>query len=434
MILFTSTAADAQSPDAVGVSAAMLKGLAPDGRLFVPQTLPKFAPEDFAGLEGAAQLGPKLLAPFFEGDPLQDKLDEICQEAFNFPLPLKALTRDTAVLALFHGPTAAFKDIGARFLASCLSRLNADATQPLTILVATSGDTGGAVAAAFWKKPNVEVFVLYPKDGVSARQERQLTCWQDNITTIAVKGVFDDCQRLVKAAFAHPWWQQNKRFSSANSINVGRLLPQMVYYASSSLEYWRKHKRRPSFIIPSGNLGNACAAVWARACGLPIQDIILATNANLTITDYFERGQYSPRPSQPTLASAMDVGDPSNMERLRHLYPSWAHIKQHLRAYEVDDARIRDQIKRGLRVWQEIWCPHTACAVEVRERLDEDDMIIVSTAHPAKFDIIVEPLIEQLVPIPQELAKLLDAPNYALALDDPSIEALTALVQAQQNP
>lgn len=433
MILFKST--DAGSTLRLGVSAAMLQGLAPDGRLFVPMTLPKFEPEDFEGLTSAAQLGPKLLAPFFEGDPLEDKLKEICEEAFNFPLPLKELTRDTAVLELFHGPTAAFKDIGARFLASCLSRTSSSEDgRPLTILVATSGDTGGAVAAAFWKKPNVEVFVLYPKDGVSARQERQLTCWQDNITTLAVDGVFDDCQRLVKAAFAHPWWQENKRFSSANSINVGRLLPQMVYYASASLEHWRRHKRAPSFIIPSGNLGNACAAVWARACGLPIKDLILATNANLTITDYFERGQYSPRPSQPTLASAMDVGNPSNMERLRHIYPSWDAIKQNLRAYEVDDARIRDQIKRGLRVWQEIWCPHTACAVEVRERLDEDDMIIVSTAHPAKFDIIVEPLIEQLVPIPKELAKLLDAPNYALALDDPSVEALTALVQARQNP
>lgn len=427
-ISFISTQATPASAR-YSASQAMLQGLAPDGHLLIPEQLPCFTPEDFHGLHDAPSIGARLLAPFFLGDPLEDKLALICQEAFNFPLPLVRLDDQLSVLELFHGPTAAFKDIGARFLASCLSHLGDPSDKPLTILVATSGDTGGAVAAAFHQKPNVEVFVLYPKGGVSLRQERQLTCWRDNITTLAVHGVFDDCQRLVKQAFSTPWWQAHKRLSSANSINVGRLLPQMVYYACSSLSYWRAHKRAPSFIIPSGNLGNACAALWARACGLPIHNITLAANANRPIVDYFEQGQYQARRSIATLASAMDVGHPSNMERVQALYPTIEAMRANLRAYSVSDAQIKAQISHGPQAWQQLWCPHTACAVHVHEQLKEDDTIIVATAHPAKFDDIVEPLIGHSVPIPEELAKLLDAPNYAIDLPNPTIDALTDLVK-----
>ena len=418
---FTSTAPG--SDLSVSASEAMWMGLAPDGRLLVPERLPTLRPEDFDGLEDAASIGAKLLAPFFEADALQDQLGAICAEAFSFPMPLKTLTDDTSVLELFHGPTAAFKDVGARFLASCLSRMASAQARPVSILVATSGDTGGAVAAAFHGKPHVEVIVLYPAQGVSARQERQLTCWRGNITTYAVRGVFDDCQRLVKEAFAHPWWQRERRLSSANSINIGRLLPQMVYYATASLQHWRQRGRRPHMIIPSGNAGNACAALWARACGLPLGQIILATNANTPITDLLDTGVYQPRATLPTLASAMDVGHPSNMERLLHMHPTPHALRAAIRAYSVDDAQIRDQLRRAPRVWQEVWCPHTACAVQVREQLDEDDMIIVATAHPAKFDIIVEPLIATSIPIPEQLARHLHSPNYARPLDEPTLDA-----------
>lgn len=427
---FVSTQAK-PSDEGISTSDALMKGLADDGHLFVPRTFPRHDLRDFDGLETMAQIGERLLTPFFDGDRLQPRLREICEEAFNFEIPLKSLTEDTAVLELFHGPTAAFKDVGARFLASCLSRLQEGQQTPLTILVATSGDTGGAVAAAFHQKPNVEVIILYPKGGVSARQERQLTCWQDNIRTFAVHGVFDDCQRLVKGAFAHSWWQNNKRLSSANSINIGRLLPQMVYYAASSIWYMRRHGVKPNYIIPSGNVGNVCACIWAKQCGLPIGNVIMATNENATITDYLITGEYAPRPSVATLASAMDVGNPSNMERIRHLMPDIEELRQNVRAYKVTDAQIRRQIKLGTRVWGEVWCPHTACGVEVREQLDEANMVIVATAHPAKFDIIVEPLIESTVPIPENLAKLLHAPNYALELHDPNLEAFTGAVAEQ---
>jgi len=412
---FTSTADPSIQ---VNASEAMSRGLAPNGRLFVPSAFPQFSPEDFDGLDTIAEIGARLLRPFFEGDPLQDRLLEICEEAFDFDIPLVELTEDTSVLELFHGPTAAFKDIGARFLASSLSRINEGHERPLTILVATSGDTGGAVAAAFHGKPNVEVFILYPKGRVSHRQERQLTCWEGNITTFAVNGFFDDCQKMVKSAFAHDWWKENKRLSSANSINIGRLLPQMVYYAASSLWHWRKHGEAPSYIVPSGNVGNMCACVWARECGLPIDQLILATNANATLHEYFQTGSWAPRPTVETIANAMDVGNPSNMERLRHLWPDLEQMREHLRVEQVLDPQIRTQIKLGERVWGEVWCPHTACAVQVREGIaDERHWIMVATAHPAKFDVIVEPLVGRPVEVPEELAKLLEKPNLSIDID-----------------
>lgn len=425
---FTSTADPSVK---VTASEAMSRGLAPGGRLFVPSEFPTFSPGDFDGLETMAEIGAHLLRPFFEGDPLQERLLEICEEAFDFPIPLEELTDDTSVLELFHGPTAAFKDIGARFLASCLSRINEGHERPLTILVATSGDTGGAVAAAFHGKPNVEVFILYPKGRVSHRQERQLTCWEGNITTYAVDGFFDDCQKMVKAAFAHDWWKENKRLSSANSINIGRLLPQMVYYAASSLWHWRTHDHdAPSYIVPSGNVGNVCACVWARACGLPIDEVILATNANATLGEYFTTGNWEPRPTIETIANAMDVGNPSNMERLRYLWPTVEQMREHLRVEQVMDPQIRTQIKLGERVWGEVWCPHTACAVQVREGIADDrHWIMVATAHPAKFDIIVEPLVGHPIEVPEELAKLLEKPNLSIEIEA-DLEALTEAVAA----
>lgn len=405
-------------------SEAMSQGLAPDGRLYVPERFPELNIADFDGAETIAEIGARLLAPFFEGDMLEGRLEEICDEAFNFEIPLRRLDSGTSVLELFHGPTAAFKDVGARFLASCSSRINEGSASALTILVATSGDTGGAVAAAFHGKPNVEVFVLYPKGRVSDRQEKQLTCWDKNITTFAVEGVFDDCQRMVKGAFAHEWWKTNKRLSSANSINIGRLLPQMVYYAASSLWRHRETGELANYIIPSGNAGNVCACVWARECGLPIGEVKLATNANPTISEYFETGVYRPRATIATLANAMDVGDPSNMERLRALWPEIATMRERLSVSSVTDEEIEAQIRSGEPRWGEVWCPHTACAVEVRGEL-KGDWIIVSTAHPAKFDDVVEPLVGHRIELPEELERLLDLPNRAYEIEA-SLEAMTS--------
>ena len=420
----------------IALSDAIAQGLAPDGGLYVPTRLPRIEAKDFARLTHLPEIARGALAGFFEGDRLEAKLGEITAAAFDFPAPttpVAACPDPLFVLELFHGPTAAFKDFGARFLAETLERLQSPADLPVTILVATSGDTGGAVAAAFHLRPWVRVVILYPKGGVSARQQQQLTCWGDNVISLRIDGTFDDCQRLVKDAFLDITLHQRHRFSSANSINIGRLLPQMVYYAASSLAVERRTGAKPSYIIPAGNLGNAMAAVWARAVGFPIARLVLAHNANRTVPDYFETGQWRPRLSVPTLASAMDVGDPSNMERLRMLYPSVASITEHLSAGSVDDATIRRRIGEDFMQFGREWCPHTATAAELYRRLGERERrdrpwVLVATAHPAKFDDVVEPIIGRKVAVPAALERLLHLPQHVLDLP-PTLEAVAAALE-----
>jgi len=410
----------------VSLSTALQEGLAPDGGLYVPEAFPDLDPEAFDGCDTMEAIAERLLQPFVSESPLARVLPALCDATYGFPVPLRELGRRTSVLELFHGPTAAFKDVGARFLADGLARLNENAEQPLTILVATSGDTGAAVAAAFWRKPNVEVVVLYPKGNVSTRQEKQLTGWSDNVQTIAVRGVFDDCQELVKQAFQSTDWQSRKRLSSANSINIGRLLPQMTYYAAASLQHWRSHGTRPNVVVPSGNLGNGLACLYARECGLPIGDIVFATNDNRPLTHYLETGDYRAFDTQETLATAMDVGDPSNMERLRYHWPSAKALREVITARQVSDDEIEDQIQRGPDAWQTVWDPHTACAVEVRERLDprdEHDWILVATAHPAKFPDVVEPLVGGTVNVSASLAEVMARASPAPEIE-PDLDAL----------
>jgi threonine synthase len=413
----------------VTFSQALLQGLAPDGGLYVPTSWPRIEVDALSRESTLPGIATRLIAPFVSGDPIAAKLAEITADAFNFPAPLVTLDRDAGldILELFHGPTAAFKDFGARFLAANFARLHAQGSPPITILVATSGDTGGAVAAAFHGRPGINVGVLFPKGLVSPTQERQLTCWGGNVRSFSVHGTFDDCQRLVKQAFVDPELRQQTQLSSANSINLGRLLPQAVYYAASSLEVWKKYGEPASYIIPSGNLGNAAACIWARKVGLPIRDIVLAHNANQTVTDFLHTGEWRPRPSIATLASAMDVGNPSNMERLRSLFPDLAQLRTAVSAETVDDAAIRERIRKGFERYGQIWCPHTATAAEVYERLVAGKRpgrwIIVSTAHPAKFSEIVEPLIGRKVPVPQELARLFARPTELTEIE-PQIESL----------
>jgi len=399
----------------ISFSQALLQGLAPDGGLYVPTSWPSVDLQALSRETTLPGIANRLIGPFVSGDPLAPQLPEITAEAFNFPAPLETLDDGLGVLELFHGPTAAFKDFGARFLAANFARLREPGSQPLTILVATSGDTGGAVAAAFHGRPGINVGVLFPKGLVSPTQERQLTCWGGNVKSFAVHGTFDDCQRLVKQAFVDPELRQQTQLSSANSINLGRLLPQAVYYAASSLEVWKKYGEPASYIIPSGNLGNAAACIWARKVGLPIRDIVLAHNANQTVTDFLHTGVWRPRPSIATLASAMDVGNPSNMERLRSLFADLAQLRTAVSAETVDDAAIRERIRKGFERYGQIWCPHTATAAEVYERLVAGKRpgrwIIVSTAHPAKFSEIVEPLIGRKIPVPETLAKLFARPT-----------------------
>ena len=419
----------------VSFGAAVLQGLAPDGGLYVPLGWPHLAPRDFDGVSELPAIAGRLLAPFLEGDPLARELAPLAAEALDFPAPLVPLAPDgrLSVLELFHGPTAAFKDFGARFLAGCFGCLRQGAERPLTILVATSGDTGGAVAAAFHQRPGVEVAVLFPKGLVSPTQERQLTCWGGNVRSLSVRGTFDDCQRLVKEAFRDAALATRTQLSSANSINLGRLLPQMVYYAAASLATWHAHREHASFIVPSGNLGNALACLWARRIGLPIGEVVLAHNANRTVPDFLASGEWRPRPSVATLASAMDVGDPSNMERLRALHAGIEELRAAVSAVSVSDDEIRARIVAGYRQFGQIWCPHTATAAEAWARLPpearrERRWVLAATAHPAKFREIVEPLIGRTVPVPETLAKLFARPAQCVEIDADGC-ALRALLE-----
>ena len=250
MTFLSTRASDARA----GLSQAIVEGIAPEGGLYVPERLPALSPRSFPDSPALDAIGPHLLGPFADGDPLEADLETICREAFAFPAPLVRLSGTPGparVLELFHGPTCAFKDFGAQFLAASLERIRRDAGRRLTVLVATSGDTGGAVAAALYQRPWVDAVLLYPKGLVSPRQAHQLACWGGNVRTFAVAGTFDDCQRMAKAAFRDPELSRAFDLSSANSINIGRLLPQMVYYASASLQIWREEGRKPNFIIPT---------------------------------------------------------------------------------------------------------------------------------------------------------------------------------------
>ena len=381
---------------------AVAKGLAPDGGLYVPEAMPR---ADLEALRKAPTLAARanaLLAPWFAGDALSSSLPEICDAAFTFDAPLVALG-DDRVLELFHGPTAAFKDFGARFLAETLARAGAGGT----VLVATSGDTGAAVAAAFAGRADFQVIVLYPDGRVSPRQAHQLGAFGGNVRALRVAGTFDDCQALVKRAFSDEALTRKHRLRSANSISLGRLLPQMAYYAHAAMQV-----SGASFVVPTGNLGNAQACLWARAMGLPIDRVVLATNANRVLVDLVHAGVWSPGASRPTLANAMDVGAPSNAERLRVMY-SDAQLRDAVSAESVDDDTIARTIAETWRDHRYALCPHTACAVSVRRHHKGGPWIVVATAHPAKFETIVEPLIGEAVVAPPALAALLARPSSA---------------------
>ncbi len=419
----------------VSLREALEAGLAPDGGLYIPELFPFFPKEEFKDARTLAEVGAKLLRPFFKEDPvLGPELEQICKNTFEFDIPLSKVPNKTNdfILELFHGPTSAFKDVGARFLAECISTLARAETvsKKRTVIVATSGDTGGAVAAAFHGKPGVDVVILFPEGRVSPRQEAQLCAWGDNVQAISVNGSFDDCQKLVKEMLLEKR-TNGRTFLSANSINLGRILPQAIYYAHASLSLARMGTWDPAeFVIPTGNLGNALAALWAKKMGLPIGRIHLAFNANRPVVDYLKTGTYQAAPTQATLANAMDVGNPSNLERVFALYPEVANLRKDVDADTVSDKEITEIIRTSKSEWGQILCPHTAVAVAVRKRLlssQRTPMVIVSTAHPVKFETIVEPLVSETLPIPEGLASILERPVSKQTID-PSLENLKRIL------
>ncbi len=392
------------------ISQAIAQGLAPDGGLYMP---PQLAPRSQGWPETLPACAAALIRPLFENDPLQAQIDAIVTESFTFPAPVRWLDERTALLELFHGPTAAFKDFGARFLAATLARLH-PSDGSATVLVATSGDTGAAVAAAFHGRPGFRVVILYPDGRVSPRQAHQLGAFGDNVQAFRVDGTFDDCQRMVKWALADRTLVERHRLTSANSISLGRLMPQMAYYAHAALESTRTRHGVPGFVVPTGNLGNAFACLLARERGLPIGRVTLATNANRALVALAATGRYEPAATVATLANAMDVGAPSNAERLMARFPQVRHAVD---ADWVDDEAISRCIGRVFHEHSVAICPHTACGMEVlrrrRDRGDTDTWIVASTAHAAKFDAVVEPVIGRPVPVPPALAELLARPAHA---------------------
>ncbi|MCC2644309.1 MAG: threonine synthase, partial [Burkholderiales bacterium] len=328
------------------------------------------------------------------------------------------LDNKTQILELYHGPTLSFKDFGAQFLAETMNELaKITGDKKITVMVATSGDTGSAVANAFYGKSNVNIVVLFPKGQISKRQEQQIATYNDNVIAIALDGTFDDCQSIVKEAFSDEWWHNTAHISSANSINLGRLLPQMTYYAYTSYHSHLQTRQAVNLVIPTGNLGNATAAYFAKSMGFPIEKIVLSTNANRVIPEFIKSGIFTPKPSIATLANAMDVGNPSNFERLHKLYPDFANFVANVSAYSVNDTQIRQTIKSTYEQYKVIICPHTATAIYVREHcLDNntDKWIIVSTAHPSKFETVIEPILGIDLPIPDKLNEVLLRPNMAI--------------------
>lgn len=398
---------------------ALVAGLAPDGGLYVPVDLPQV--ELVTSRATLADTAEAVLAPYLAASALRARLPALCAEAFAFDAPLRPLRgAGDHVLELFHGPTAAFKDYAARFLAGALGALRDPGATDTTIVVATSGDTGAAVAAAFHRRPGFRVAILYPEGKVSPRQAHGLECWGDNVRAFRVAGTFDDCQRLAKQALSDASLRAARPLGSANSISLGRLLPQAAYYAHAAAQHHAATGRRLHVIVPTGNLGNAYAALLAKRMGAPLGDLHLACNANDTLPRFLGGADYAPQATRATLANAMDVGAPSNIERLRHWFDDDAALRAALQATAVDDATIRDTIAAAPGRHGIVACPHTATALHVLEARrsagDTGDWAIVATAHAAKFESIVEPLIGHTIALPATLAACLARPAESEAL------------------
>jgi threonine synthase len=396
----------------VSLADALFAGLAPDGGLFVPTELGRLGvpPATVRDLADTARwAGPRLL-------PGTDAsvLERAATSSLDFPVPLVQVEPDLHVLELFHGPTHAFKDIGARFMARLMSALDPGGGTR-TILVATSGDTGSAVAHAFHGLDGYRVVVMFPQDGVSARQRRQMTTLGGNVRALSVTGTFDDCQRLAKEAFRDPHLRTRHRLTSANSINIGRLVPQSFYYIHAAILLgWAK--RPPRFVVPSGNLGNLCGGLLAHRSGMPNRGFVAAMNANKVFVEFLGGATFQPRASIPTASNAMDVGDPSNFERIRWLYrddPS--RLNREVTGVSVTDAETSDTVADVFGRTGYVLDPHSAVGVRAHRRSadsGEGPTVVLATAHPAKFPDVVEKATGRPVPLPPGIAAVMDAEEH----------------------
>ena len=385
---------------------AVVRGLAPDGGLYFPERIDKL-PEGIIGTgKSIEELGFEVAKRFVDGEIPDADLQRIVSETVNFPLPIVEVEKDVYSLELWHGPTCAFKDVGGRFLARCMSHFVQESGDKVTILVATSGDTGSAVAAGFLGIDGIDVVILYPKGKVSKIQEQQLTTMGQNISTLEVNGTFDDCQLMVKQAFNDDELRSKMKLSSANSINVARFLPQSFYYFGSYEQL--EDKTKPVvYSCPSGNFGNLTAGMFAKRMGLPIDRFIGATNINDVVPEYLKTGTYNARPSVSTISNAMDIGDPSNFVRILELHGgNWEKVKESMVGYSFDDEQTKEGMKDIISRTSYLMEPHGVIGyIAVQEYQKNHDVqgIVLETAHPAKFGEVVEPVIGQKIEIPERL-------------------------------
>ncbi|MDX1940065.1 MAG: threonine synthase [Saprospiraceae bacterium] len=406
----------------VSLKEAVFKGLPEDNGLYMPLEIPSLSKDFIQNLEGFSfqEIAFTVAKSFIKDSIPESDLKSIIEKSITFPAPLISLDEQYHVLELFHGPSLAFKDFGARFMSQLMSYFNKDENQELTILVATSGDTGGAVAAGFYNTPGIRVIILYPSGKVSFLQEKQLTTLGGNVTALEVDGSFDDCQALVKKAFLDTDLTNKLRLSSANSINIARLIPQSFYYFEGYKQI--QDKSIPViFSVPSGNFGNLTAGLFAKKMGLPIHHFIAATNVNDVVPEYLHTGAFHPRPSVRTLSNAMDVGNPSNFARMLDLYCStWNNIKNDISGYSFTDGQTKTAMRKVSQVFDYTMDPHGAVGYLALEAYLKENSnaqgVILETAHPAKFKDDVEEILGKAIEIPERLAKLAHYEKQAIKM------------------
>jgi threonine synthase len=398
-----------QSP-VVDFATATILGQAPDKGLYFPESIPQVSRELIDNIENYSNeaIAMEVIAPYIGEAIPEDVLEKIVSETVNFEIPLVKITDDIFSLELFHGPTLAFKDVGARFMSRCLGYFAKDNKEKVTVLVATSGDTGGAVANGFYEVEGVEVVILYPSGKVSSVQEKQLTTLGKNIHALEVDGTFDECQQMVKAVFADVELNRKIKLTSANSINVARWLPQQFYYFYL-WKQWKDKTNPPVVTVPSGNFGNICAGLLAQRSGLPIQHFIAACNANDTVPDFLRTGNYQPKKAVPTISNAMDVGDPSNFIRIMEIFHQQIDgLKKSLIGFTITDDETKATLVSVLKEHNYLLDPHGAVAYTALQQYQSEHPntkgVILETAHPVKFYDVIEPLINQPVPVPETVA------------------------------
>ena len=402
---------------------ATVKGLAPDKGLYFPERIPELEKEFIRQINNYSdeEIAFRVINPY-AGDVIPEhELRRIVEETINFEIPLVRVNESVSSLELFHGPTMAFKDIGARFMSRCLGYFVKNNDQKVTVLVATSGDTGGAVANGFYNVDGVEVVILYPSGKVSMVQEKQLTTLGNNIHALEIKGNFDDCQKMVKQAFADDELNNKLFLTSANSINVARWLPQQFYYFFA-WKQWQDKNNPPVISVPSGNFGNICAGMLAHFSGMPVQHFIAACNANNVVPEFLRTENYLPKKAVTTISNAMDVGDPSNFIRILELFHhQFLDLKNVLSSYSISDEQTRETIKEVYQKENYLTDPHGAVAyIALQEYLDQhpdQKGFFLETAHPVKFYDVVESVIHQEVPIPESLQPILKKQKNSILMD-----------------